>query len=261
MIDFLVSILEANINFQTVGAFILLYFFAIWLLLCFWVFVDAKRRYDRKLHGLIFFFIVLIFNFPGLIFYLIIRPEKNDDQFIYLQNNELVSDDSDKKGVEVPIINFIGEDGSVNLSFQLRINKAVMNNVQVSGSVDSSAPDVVQVNLGSTGVLPLVNEAIAPQIQVKSEEPSVSVESVDLSSKEKKSFKVSLNSIKNNFRSIRAAIVKKPKQPESIEISVDSPSPINSSNKTIEVKEAEIVTPQKQNQFKKDKKKKKNRRR
>ena len=260
MIDFLVSILEANINFQTVGAFILLYFFSIWVLLCFWVFIDAKRRYEKNPVAIFFFFVVLIFNFPGLIFYLIIRPDLNEDHFLYLQNNEVISD-SEKKGVEVPIVNFIGEDGSVNLSFQLRINKAVANNVQIGASVDSNVPDIVQVNVGQPLLNTAQNQPRVASMAPKSDQPSVSVESVDLSKNESKSFKVNLNPLKNNFKNVRAAFVKNAKQPEAIEISVDSQNPINSSPSTIEVKEAEIITPQEQNKPRKDKKKKKHRRR
>ncbi len=131
MIDFLIQLLDSNINFQSIGIFLLLYCFSIWILLCFWVFVDAKKRYEKTLTGIIFFFIVLVFNFPGLIFYLIIRPEGKEDNFFYLQGNDTLTEAGRiQEGVSVPIVNFTDENGEVNLTFQLKFNKSAESEMQ-----------------------------------------------------------------------------------------------------------------------------------
>jgi hypothetical protein len=57
----------------------------------------------------------LVFNFPALIFYLIIRPEENwEDLGLY----EI---DHQHGGVNVPVINFVGTDGKVQLSLNLTV--------------------------------------------------------------------------------------------------------------------------------------------
>lgn len=92
----------------------------IWLLFSFWVFIDAKKRYKKIGIAIIYFFVVLIFSFPALIFYLITRPE-DDGEFVLLPAEHLGN-----RGVNIPVVNFIGKDGKVNLSFELRINSDVV---------------------------------------------------------------------------------------------------------------------------------------
>ncbi len=120
MFNFLINILESNIDYKTVLVLLFFYLGVLWLLFCFWVFLDSQRRYHKFYLAVFFFIVVLLFNFPALIFYFIIRPEKEEENVLY------VNHDHELAGVNVPVVNFIGKDG-LELSLQIKINKTVEN--------------------------------------------------------------------------------------------------------------------------------------
>ncbi len=106
-----------SIDFQKIFVFVALYLVVLWVLICLWVYQDAKRRFKAMHIALIFFLLVLVLNFPALIFYLIVRPETEDEHIFYMHEGEGAAD---LGGVNVPIVNFIGEDG-FKISLQLKV--------------------------------------------------------------------------------------------------------------------------------------------
>lgn len=122
MLESVAGILSGESNFQNVLTFVGIYLFLLWLSFCMWVFVDALKRFDNVFIATILFIVVLILNFPALIFYLVIRPDQDEDNILVLRDGY---GNSTEGGVNVPLVNFIGEDG-VAISFQLKINKAAM---------------------------------------------------------------------------------------------------------------------------------------
>jgi len=126
--DFFIELLESNIDYKTVIGIVVFYIVSIWFLFSLWVFIDARKRYRNIFFAIIFFLIVLILNFPGLIFYMIIRPDLEDDNILYLEHKGAHSDFGGQGGVNIPLVNFIGENG-VDLSLQLRINSTSNNQV------------------------------------------------------------------------------------------------------------------------------------
>jgi hypothetical protein len=77
MIDFFLSLIEVNegVNYAMIISFIAAYFLIIWLVICIWVFSDAKKRYPFVTSPVLFALFVLFFGPPALIFYIMIRPE------------------------------------------------------------------------------------------------------------------------------------------------------------------------------------------
>ena len=74
-------------------------------------------------------------------FYLITRPEDENDYVL------LPSEHLNNKGINVPIVNFVGKDGKVNLSFELKINNPeFVNNSDMAINIDwkSQKPEFVQ---------------------------------------------------------------------------------------------------------------------
>lgn len=113
--DFIFDLLESNVNYNSIIVVIGIYFLLIWLMVAFWVFNDAKKRYKGSTLPIIFGLLVLILNIPALFFYIIIRPEKDEDNILYLHSEE-----SGMSGVNVPIVNFTGDNGFV-ISLQLKV--------------------------------------------------------------------------------------------------------------------------------------------
>ncbi len=111
--DFIVDFLQLNeeIPFQTIGIGLLIYLFALWFVISIWVYFDALKRYDSQVTAFLFALLVLLLNFPMLIFYFAIRPDITFEDF----------DDWEAGGVNVPIVNFMGKQG-IEMSFELRIN-------------------------------------------------------------------------------------------------------------------------------------------
>lgn len=117
MESFLLNIIESNFNFQF-GYFLIFYLIAVWLMVSIWVFIDAKKRFRSLALSCLFFLIVLILNIPGLLFYIILRPEREDDHVIFLgghTSNEL-------SGVNIPVVNFLGDEG-LNISLNITVSK------------------------------------------------------------------------------------------------------------------------------------------
>lgn len=113
--DFLVGILDSNINYNSIVIVLCSYMFLLWIMVVsVWIGFDARKRYHSLVFGFGFFLLVLILNLPALLFYFIVRPERDDDNVLYLQSEE------SSNGVNVPIVNFKGEDGFV-ISLQLKI--------------------------------------------------------------------------------------------------------------------------------------------
>lgn len=126
MIDFIAKLISGD-GLTTVLMLAGLYILILWLMFSFWVYVDARKRYKKTSIGIVFFFVVFIFNFPALIFYLVTRPEDEND-FLFFP-----SDNLSNRGVNVPVVNFVGQDGKVNFSLELKIN-----NPEVAHSADMS---------------------------------------------------------------------------------------------------------------------------
>jgi len=140
MIDLIAKLISGD-GLSTVLVGVALYLGLLWALFSFWVYVDAKKRYQKTVIAVVFFIVVLVFNFPALVFYLITRPEDENDYVL------LPSEHLNNKGINVPIVNFVGKDGKVNLSFELKINNPeFVNNSDMAINIDwkSQKPQFVQ---------------------------------------------------------------------------------------------------------------------
>lgn len=155
--DFLFKIIESNTSFD-IGNYLIIYIISIWILFCIWVFVDASKRYKNWIIAVIMFFITLFFNFPGLLFYLIIRPEKEEDHILFIGDNNL---SYNQGGINVPIVNFKGDDG-----FEISLKISVKNK---KGKIENdSLPKVsFDVEVDDTKQFEVVESAIKQQSEQK----------------------------------------------------------------------------------------------
>lgn len=115
MIDFVAKLISGD-GITTILMAAGIYILVLWLMFSFWVFIDAKKRYRKTSIAVLFFFVVFIFNFPALIFYLVTRPEDENDYVVF------PADNLSNRGINIPVVNFVGKDGKVNFSFELKIN-------------------------------------------------------------------------------------------------------------------------------------------
>jgi|GEM_PF-7010175 hypothetical protein len=66
--------LISNLPFYILNLFFFLYIISLWLLMVRWVGVDCGRRGVPRARRLYYQALVLIFNFPGLLLYFLLRP-------------------------------------------------------------------------------------------------------------------------------------------------------------------------------------------
>lgn len=64
-----------SLNFNIIFSIVLLSIVVFWFFVTAWVFLDAKDRTYSRETILFYTFLVLVFNIPGLLIYLIIRPK------------------------------------------------------------------------------------------------------------------------------------------------------------------------------------------
>ncbi|MEI7578855.1 MAG: hypothetical protein WCJ58_02320 [bacterium] len=147
--DVLLNFIDWNqgINYSKVALIIFGYFGLFWFAISFWVIRDASQRGVNKFLavfiGLANFFLFV----PFLIVYLLLRPHFTED-----------FDEWHEGGVNMPIVNFTGEQG-IEMSFEMRIHPkklAKVNNtdMKIDISFDSQDPkkqlmSPVVVNLNS----------------------------------------------------------------------------------------------------------------
>lgn len=147
MFDFLLEILELNIDYRSILTYSLVYLLSLWLLFAVWIYFDAKKRYKNSVLPYILFLVVFILNFPALIFYLIIRPEDEED-YVFIHQPESSSNAAHSNGgVVVPLAQFANENGDSVLTFQISINKEAVNphmdvSVKVSDKLDTKAVEI-----------------------------------------------------------------------------------------------------------------------
>lgn len=122
MLDSLLALLDGDINYTSILLLLLIYILSIWLILTLWVFLDSKKRFKSFFWPIIFTVFVLPLNFPIFVLYLIIRPELEDENVVYLKGG---SDHlgTGTGGVNIPVVNFIGTDGEIILNLGLKISK------------------------------------------------------------------------------------------------------------------------------------------
>lgn len=126
----LITLIDYKVVLTALGVYVV----AMWLMFCLWVFFDARKRYHSVWTALLFGVLVFVFTFPALIFYLVIRPEETlVDHAAYF---------SEPGGVNVPIVNFMGSDGEVEMAINLQVYKQPesMADMKVRVDWDSQKP-------------------------------------------------------------------------------------------------------------------------
>lgn len=206
MEDFISSILNSTIDFSQVGTILGLWILALWAVFCFWVFTDANKRYKHRKWGLFWFIVVLILNFPALVLYFIVRPENEENHVIYLGNEG----SNTLGGINVPLINFTGEDGVVQLSLSLSLNKNIGENVQFDLKVNDTDKYKVQ------------------EKQVSVEVETKGVEAKDLSSNTTDKLvverKINVSKLKNKAQSLKNSFKAKLKSRKQSKLNDESPT-------------------------------------
>lgn len=129
--DTLLSIFSPGFNYSDILKVVLIYFVFLWIVICIWIFTDSLKRYKNKIIPIMFLLLILPVNIPFLLFYLIIRPEREDDNILYLKDSDSLS----FKGANIPVVNFVGDNG-VEMSLLIKIAKKPDNLPDMAINVD-----------------------------------------------------------------------------------------------------------------------------
>lgn len=137
MADIITSLLT---NAQTLLIVVLFYIVALWLMFCLWVFVDAMRRFQNTFVALLLTLLTFVFNFPALVFYLIIRPE------------EPVTGGKDATvgGTNVPLMNFVDETGEVQFSLNLKVAQSMQSGADMELTINRDEQAVKSIPVESS---------------------------------------------------------------------------------------------------------------
>lgn len=110
MINNLISFIESLDVGQILFAFGV-YLLFLWLLVPIWVYLDSKKKFKNDMLAVLLFLLVLPLNIPGLLFYIIIRPE-----------DDIYEDIDDDHVVNIPIVNFVSDKNDLVLGFEIKLN-------------------------------------------------------------------------------------------------------------------------------------------
>lgn len=153
MLDFITSILDAQIDYVTLLTGVFVYIAVMWVMFCIWVFLDARKKFNSILVAVLFTLFVLPLNIPGFILYLIVRPEHEDWADVSVV--DAAGQAHHYGGVHVPVVHFTGEEGDVQMTFGLTINPKTVSHspdMNIDVSFDAKRSDL---NLKSTNAMEL----------------------------------------------------------------------------------------------------------
>lgn len=127
-----------NLRIEHVLFVFVTYLLILWLLVPIWVYIDSKKKYHNNFISIVFALLVLPFNIPGLIFYIIIRPD-----------NYSVDGSDDFGIINIPIANFTSNKDEVIMALEIKINgnlidKSRRNDINLNVSIDSDSLEQVK---------------------------------------------------------------------------------------------------------------------
>lgn len=82
-------------DFSAIPFFLLLvgsYFIALWLALVYWVWNDSLLRIEDESRRRLFLVLVILFNFPGVVIYFLLRPANTFTELEQLKKEEEIID-------------------------------------------------------------------------------------------------------------------------------------------------------------------------
>lgn len=118
MTDFLLEFLNfnQNVDFGMVTNVIIAYLALLWVFVSIWVFNDARNRFGNIFVSVLMGLLNLVLFLPFLFIYLLVRPAHREE-----------IEDWYDGGVNVPLVNFVGDEG-VALSIELKVNSKKLAN-------------------------------------------------------------------------------------------------------------------------------------
>lgn len=127
-----------NLRIEHILFVFVTYLLILWLLVPIWVYIDSKKKFHSNFISIVFALLVLPFNIPGVIFYIIIRPDENS-----------VGASDDSGIINIPIANFTSNKDEVIMGLEIKINgnlidKSRRNDINLNVSIDSDS--IEQVN-------------------------------------------------------------------------------------------------------------------
>ncbi len=191
-VDTLIDLLDSGFKIEKVWPFVIGYIFIVWFMFAVWLLIDAYRRYENPFIAGAFFLLVLPLNFPALVFYLIIRPETEEEIIAHFGHMDTSPIEG---GVNVPLVNFVGRKG-VEMGITLKISNNMLqstaNNMNINVDWKSKDANFKTVNSKETRVA-----QIQPQKQIKT------IANEDLSKKAMDKAGDLFSKVKNKLSSIR----------------------------------------------------------
>ncbi len=137
MADFFVELIDVNkgVNFQIIFGLIIAYILILWIIVVLWTYFDARKRYPNEIYPFIMGLSTFFLGIPFLVFYLLIRPDKEE----YSAFPDF--DEPTKGGVNIPMINFVGEEGiemTLNLSVSRKVKDLKPNDLKIDLNIEPS---------------------------------------------------------------------------------------------------------------------------
>jgi hypothetical protein len=136
MIEFITSLLDAQIDYIGLLTAVFVYIAAMWVAFTIWVFIDARKKFKSIWKALLLTLFVFPLNIPGFILYLIFRPEHDDLADISVV--DAAGHQHHYGGVQVPLVHFTGQQGEVQMTFGLTINPKAITNHSPDMNIDIS---------------------------------------------------------------------------------------------------------------------------
>lgn len=119
MIENIQNLVENENAIAFITAAFFFYAIILWLLVPIWVYIDSKKKYNNQTLSLFLFIIILPLNIPGILFYIIIRPEDHSDIFGEKSDHNHAS-------LNIPIVNFVNSNQDILMGLELKINGGIL---------------------------------------------------------------------------------------------------------------------------------------
>ncbi|MBN1915574.1 hypothetical protein JW796_01080 [Candidatus Dojkabacteria bacterium] len=133
MYDAIIDFINFNegLNYKIIIFVFIAYVVLLWMVVVFWVYFDAKKRYVNPIHSLVIAIATFFLGIPFVLLYMLIRPDEVFDDEGFLEEP--------KGGVNIPIVNFTGKEGvemTLTLSVSPKVNEVRPSDLRIGVSVE-----------------------------------------------------------------------------------------------------------------------------
>ena len=130
--DIVLYIFNSNFDYKSILKGFIVYVTILWFLVVFWAFNDFKKRYKSNFLRILFFLFIMPFNILGLIVYVIIKKEIEEDRTFFVKVKAIYIKDADSSIILNTDFSELQENQLNKTDKQTKVNKKKLFSISIN---------------------------------------------------------------------------------------------------------------------------------